>query len=201
MRCLRRKMDSLWRRSASAPRRPRPTGSIFSGVTEIRPGTYILINVSQGHAVGDMSCCAATVLATVMSRPTDERVILDVGAKDLTMRSCHDLLLFTAPELRADPDEKSREGQQNQQTKAVQPEQRPRQAQPRQHRKNAQQDPHALGQLKNFLHKFLPGARSASGLHFRTKPSQNLSKAAEFRIKQRNNISPCAMCGESENFS
>lgn len=30
-----------------------------------------------------MSCCAATV----MSRPADERVILDVGAKGLTMQS------------------------------------------------------------------------------------------------------------------
>lgn len=60
---------------------------VLPGVTEIRPGTYILMDASQGHAVGDMSCCAATVLATVMSRPTDERVILDVGAKGLTMQS------------------------------------------------------------------------------------------------------------------
>lgn len=60
---------------------------ILPGVTEIRPGTYMLMDASQGHAVGDMSCCAATVLATVMSRPTDERVILDVGAKGLTMQS------------------------------------------------------------------------------------------------------------------
>ena len=60
---------------------------ILPGVTEIRPGTYILMDASQGHAVGDMTCCAATVLATVMSRPTEERVILDVGAKGLTMQS------------------------------------------------------------------------------------------------------------------
>jgi len=59
---------------------------IVEGVTEIRPGTYIFMDASQGHAVGDMSCCAATVLATVMSKPTDTRVILDVGAKGLTMQ-------------------------------------------------------------------------------------------------------------------
>ena len=60
---------------------------IVEGVTEIRPGTYILMDASQGHAVGDMSCCAATILATVMSKPTDTRVILDVGAKGITMQS------------------------------------------------------------------------------------------------------------------
>lgn len=59
---------------------------ILEGITEIRPGTYILMDASQGHAVEDMSCCAATVLSTVMSKPTDERVILDVGAKGLTMQ-------------------------------------------------------------------------------------------------------------------
>ena len=60
---------------------------IVDGVTEIRPGTYIFMDASQGHAVNDMSCCAATILATVMSKPTDERVILDVGAKGLTAQS------------------------------------------------------------------------------------------------------------------
>ena len=60
---------------------------IVDGVTEIRPGTYIFMDASQGHAVGDMSSCAASVLATVMSKPTDTRVILDVGAKGLTMQS------------------------------------------------------------------------------------------------------------------
>lgn len=59
---------------------------ILDGVTEIRPGTYILMDASQGNAVDDMSCCAATILASVMSKPTEERVILDVGAKGLTMQ-------------------------------------------------------------------------------------------------------------------
>ncbi len=60
---------------------------ILPGITEIRPGTYIFMDQSQANAVGDQTCCAATVLATVMSKPTDERVILDVGAKGLTMQS------------------------------------------------------------------------------------------------------------------
>lgn len=59
---------------------------ILEGVTELRPGTYALMDASQGHAVGSMRHCAATVLATVISRPTEERVILDVGAKGLTMQ-------------------------------------------------------------------------------------------------------------------
>lgn len=60
---------------------------ILEGVTELRIGTYALMDASQGHAAGTLERCAATVLATVISRPTDERVILDVGAKGLTMQS------------------------------------------------------------------------------------------------------------------
>lgn len=62
---------------------------ILEGVTEIRPGTYIFMDASQANAVngGNRSCCAATILSTVISRPTKERVILDVGAKGLTMQS------------------------------------------------------------------------------------------------------------------
>jgi len=59
---------------------------IVPGITELRPGTYVFMDASQGHAIGSLARCAATVLATVMSRPTAERVILDVGAKGLTMQ-------------------------------------------------------------------------------------------------------------------
>lgn len=46
------------------------------------------MDASQAHAVGgDLSVCAATVLAAVISRPTAERVVLDVGAKGLTMQT------------------------------------------------------------------------------------------------------------------
>ncbi len=60
---------------------------ILQGITEIRPGTYIFMDASQGNSYGDHNRCAATVLATVMSKPTDERVILDVGAKGLTTQT------------------------------------------------------------------------------------------------------------------
>lgn len=60
---------------------------ILEGITEIRPGTYIFMDASQANATNNSWNCAATVLATVMSKPTDERVILDVGAKGLTMQS------------------------------------------------------------------------------------------------------------------
>lgn len=59
---------------------------IEKGITEIRPGTYALMDVSQGNAQGTFSMCAASVLASVLSKPTKERVILDVGAKGITMQ-------------------------------------------------------------------------------------------------------------------
>jgi D-serine deaminase-like pyridoxal phosphate-dependent protein len=60
---------------------------IVEGVTEIRPGTYIFMDACQANVIGTLDRCAATVLATVISRPTEERVILDVGAKGLTMQT------------------------------------------------------------------------------------------------------------------
>lgn len=60
---------------------------ILPGITELRPGTYALMDASQGHAIGTLEKCAATVLAGVISRPTETRTILDVGAKGLTMQS------------------------------------------------------------------------------------------------------------------
>lgn len=60
---------------------------ILEGITELRPGTYALMDASQGNAIGTLERCAASVLATMISKPTDERVILDVGAKGLTMQS------------------------------------------------------------------------------------------------------------------
>lgn len=59
-------------------------GEILPGITEIRPGTYILMDAAQGHAIGDYSRCAATILATVVSKPTSERIVLDAGVKALT---------------------------------------------------------------------------------------------------------------------
>jgi len=57
---------------------------ILAGVTEIRPGTYILMDAGQANAYGSLERNAATILTTVISRPTSERVITDVGAKGIT---------------------------------------------------------------------------------------------------------------------
>ena len=57
------------------------------GVTEIRPGTYIFMDVGQGNCIGAYDRCAATVLVTIIGKPTDERLIGDAGAKALTAQS------------------------------------------------------------------------------------------------------------------
>ena len=67
---------------------------IITGITEIRPGTYILMDAGQGGSIGSYEHCAATVLATVISKPTDARVVIDAGAKALTAQNrgagiCH----------------------------------------------------------------------------------------------------------------
>lgn len=59
---------------------------ILDGITELRVGTYALMDSSQAHLNGLWESCAATILSTVISRPTLDRVILDVGAKGLTMQ-------------------------------------------------------------------------------------------------------------------
>lgn len=60
---------------------------ILPGITELRPGTYIFMDAAQANRYGSDRRNAATVLATVISKPTPERVILDVGAKGLTMQT------------------------------------------------------------------------------------------------------------------
>jgi D-serine deaminase-like pyridoxal phosphate-dependent protein len=56
-----------------------------SVITEYRPGTYIYMDryqVAKGAAT--LEDCAATVLATIVSKPTPTRAILDAGSKALT---------------------------------------------------------------------------------------------------------------------
>ena len=54
-------------------------------VTEHRPGTYIYADRMQvAHGVGALEDCALTVLATVVSRPTEDRAVVDAGSKALT---------------------------------------------------------------------------------------------------------------------
>lgn len=67
---------------------------VLPGITEIRPGTYIFMDVGQGNCIGTYQHCAATVLATVISKPGENRIIADAGAKALTAQSrgaglCH----------------------------------------------------------------------------------------------------------------
>jgi D-serine deaminase-like pyridoxal phosphate-dependent protein len=55
------------------------------GVTEIRPGTYVLNDVQQlrlGTAM--QNTCAARVLVTVVARPSDDRFVVDGGTKAFT---------------------------------------------------------------------------------------------------------------------
>ena len=56
-----------------------------AAATEHRPGTYIYMDRSQvANGVGTWADCALTVLATVVSRPTEDRAIIDAGSKSLT---------------------------------------------------------------------------------------------------------------------
>lgn len=59
---------------------------LLPGITELRVGTYAFMDASQASVIHSFDMCAATVLATVISLPTEDRVILDVGAKGLTMQ-------------------------------------------------------------------------------------------------------------------
>jgi D-serine deaminase-like pyridoxal phosphate-dependent protein len=53
-------------------------------ITEIRPGTYIFNDAAQAALAGGPEHCAAFLLATVVSRPSHDRAILDTGSKSLT---------------------------------------------------------------------------------------------------------------------
>lgn len=58
--------------------------ALVTTATEHRPGTYIYndrMQVAWGHCTLDD--CALTVLATVVSRPTTDRAVLDCGSKAL----------------------------------------------------------------------------------------------------------------------
>lgn len=55
-----------------------------TAATEHRPGTYIFRDRDQARETGNLDDCAMRVLATVVSRPTDGRAILDTGSKTLS---------------------------------------------------------------------------------------------------------------------
>jgi len=60
------------------------TSPVLAGVTEIRPGTYPLMDASQAAVINNFDSCAATVLSTVISKPIKSRIVLNAGAKALT---------------------------------------------------------------------------------------------------------------------
>ncbi|CAN5660795.1 alanine racemase [soil metagenome] len=58
----------------------------IGGVTEMRPGTYVFRDVSGfRHGVYGPDRCALHYLATVASRPSSDRAVLDAGAKTLAL--------------------------------------------------------------------------------------------------------------------
>jgi len=55
------------------------------GLTELRPGNYVYFDRTQvALGAARLADCALTVLATVVSKPSADRVILDCGSKTLT---------------------------------------------------------------------------------------------------------------------
>jgi len=50
------------------------------GITEVQAGSYVFMDATYKKIVSEFEC-ALTVLATVVSRPTKERVIIDAGLK------------------------------------------------------------------------------------------------------------------------
>lgn len=55
------------------------------GLTELRPGNYVYFDRTQvALGAATLDDCALTVLATVVSKPAAERIILDCGSKTLT---------------------------------------------------------------------------------------------------------------------
>ncbi|MCA1561262.1 MAG: alanine racemase [Acidobacteria bacterium] len=56
-----------------------------AGITEVRPGNYVYCDRTQvGLGAAALADCALTVVATVVSRPAADRVILDCGSKTLS---------------------------------------------------------------------------------------------------------------------
>jgi len=67
----------------------------LTGLTELRPGNYVYFDRAQvGLGSASLADCAMTVLATVVSNPAADRLILDCGSKTLSTDSARG---FTVP--------------------------------------------------------------------------------------------------------
>jgi D-serine deaminase-like pyridoxal phosphate-dependent protein len=81
-----------------------------AGVTEIRPGTYVVNDVQQMRlGVAAETFCAARVLVTVVGRPDGERFVVDAGSKAFSSDGADDAPRFPGkgvvagrPDLRLD---------------------------------------------------------------------------------------------------
>jgi len=58
------------------------TGAI-PGITEVQAGSYIFMDASYRKVLTDFDC-ALTVLTTVISRPTPDRAVVDIGRKSIS---------------------------------------------------------------------------------------------------------------------
>ncbi|MHB0884794.1 MAG: alanine racemase [Bacillota bacterium] len=67
------------------------TAGAVAGVTEIRPGNYVFHDAIQiGLGVVPEERCSLRVMATVISRPAEDRLVLDAGSKTLGLdRGAH----------------------------------------------------------------------------------------------------------------
>jgi D-serine deaminase-like pyridoxal phosphate-dependent protein len=59
----------------------------YAGVTEVQPGSFIFMDTDYRNALGPLYANALTVLATVISRPTLTRAVVDAGLKSLSIDS------------------------------------------------------------------------------------------------------------------
>lgn len=57
------------------------------GVTEVQPGSFIFMDTDYRNAIGPRYANALTILATVISRPTPTRAVVDAGLKSLSTDS------------------------------------------------------------------------------------------------------------------
>lgn len=92
-----------------------PTASLAPsqrGITEMRPGNYVFFDRTQvGLGVATVADCALFLVATVVSRPAPDRVILDCGSKTLTSDGArgfapapgHGLVFLSSNEDQPDP--------------------------------------------------------------------------------------------------
>lgn len=67
------------------------------GITEIRPGNYVFYDAIQvGLGVVSLTACSLYVQATVVSRPTDFRCVIDAGSKVLGLdKGAHGMSIVT----------------------------------------------------------------------------------------------------------